>query len=98
MCGLAWRCRASRSVKNACRVGARVLMILTGQVCFQPLSGQRHQLRRGGQVPECVLWIGVAQVSGQTRHQGGDVGAVAVPAQHGSYRKRMPDVMDPRPA
>ena len=25
VCGLAWRCRASRSVKNACRVGARVL-------------------------------------------------------------------------
>jgi hypothetical protein len=48
-----------------------------------------------GVIPECVLWVGMAEVSGQPRHHRGDVGAVAVPAKDGIDHIGVADVMDP---
>lgn len=58
-----WRWRASRSVKNAWRVGTRAVG-LACQVPFEPLPGQGEQFRCGGQIPVGGR-VGVAWVGGQ---------------------------------
>ena len=60
MCGLAWRCRISRSVKNACRVGASGLIAGPPDV-LEALRGDRDQLsqfERGGEAQCCKRALG----------------------------------------
>ena len=64
----------------------------------QPVGGQRHQLRDGGQVPVGVGRADVAEVGGQHGDVLVDVSAGAVPADQGVDGKAVSQIMDPRAA
>ena len=98
MCGLAFVCRASRSVKNPCRIGARsVTMPPARPACgLEPAGGQGEELRDGLQVPVGGLRVDVAEPGGQQREPGLDVPAVAVPVQQRRDGEGMPQVVQPR--
>ena len=89
VCGLAWRCRASRSVKNPCRSGASELMAgLPGLA--EPVCRQLEQLGGCLQIPVRRDGVDVPQVGGQQRQMGVDVHVGAVPAEHGRDAEGMP--------
>ena len=96
VCGLAWRCWTSRSVKNACNVGA--ISVMTGPPTsgVLPGGGQRQQFGRCRQVPVGGRRFAVTQVSRQRRDLGLHVLACAIPAEQGADGEGVSEVVQPR--
>ena len=65
---------------------------------FEPLGRLRHELGGGGQVPKCAGRLEMPQVRGQQGQAGLHVTTVAIPAEQGPDRERMPEVVDTGPA
>ena len=95
--GLAWRWRASRSVKNACRVGAIKVMIGPPSGCLAAGSGQGEQFRGRRQVPVGAGRLAVTQIGRQRRDLRLDVFPGAIPAQQGPDGKGVSELVDSWP-
>ena len=98
VCGLARRWVISRSVKNACSSGARLVIEAPASLSARlGRGGVGHELGGRGQIPVGVGRVGVPEVGRQHRHPRRDVEAVAIPAQQRVDRERVPQVVDARP-
>ena len=73
VCGLAWRCRASRSVKNACRVRGQRGHRRSARALSRALPGVDEQSGGGRQVPVVVGSVWSSQwttaACGHARHR-----------------------------
>ena len=89
MCGLAQRW-ASRSVKNACKVGASEVIGSSPEDGFEALGDEGEQLGRAGQVPVRRPRVNVAEIGRQQGQAGGRVQVVSIPAEQRVDGKAVP--------
>src|SRR6266545_8143787 len=92
VCGLAWRCRMSRSVKNDCRVGVSVLIAgppdVLGAAARRPPSAPATPT-----VPVGAGRMDVPEISRNQCQAGLPVLPGGVGVEHGTDRETVPEVV-----